>query len=83
MRKARTTKGDPPLPRLSPARRRVPSQTYRAARLHRGLTQEQVARILDVRLATISYRETQDDGVPWETWLALTAALDLPSDWSP
>lgn len=71
------------MPRLSPARRRVPSATYRAARLHRGLTQEQVARMLDVRLATISYRETQDEGVPWETWLALAAALGLPTDWKP
>lgn len=39
--------------------------------------------MLDVRMATISYRETQDEGVPWETWLALAAALNLPLDWKP
>ena len=39
--------------------------------------------MLDVRLATISYRETQEEGVPWETWLALAAALGLPTDWTP
>lgn len=55
----------------------------RAARQHRGLTQEQLARLLDVRMATVSLRENADEGVPWEVWLAWAMALGLPSDWQP
>lgn len=71
------------LAKISPARRRVSGAHLRAARLHRGLTQEQLGRLLDVRMATVSLRETSDDGVPWEVWLAYAMALGLGIDWRP
>jgi hypothetical protein len=55
----------------------------RTARQHRGLTQEQLAQLLDVRMATISERENSDVGVSWEIWVAWASVLGLPSDWQP
>lgn len=69
--------------RISPARRRVAAAQLRAARMHRGLTQDQLARMLDVRVPTVSDRETSSVGVPWETWLAVAFVLDLPAEWEP
>ena len=63
-------------------RKRVPGATLAAARAARGLAQEDVARLLDVRGPTISERETSDD-VSWETWIALAHVLSLPDDWKP
>ncbi len=78
-----------PVPKISPARRRVRASRLKAARAARGLTQEQMARELDVRVGTISDRENSGDavetgeGVPWETWLAWAMALGLSVDWKP
>lgn len=69
--------------KISHARRRVTCSHLRAARQHRGLTQEQLARLLDVRVATVSLRENADEGVPWEVWLATAMALGLAADWMP
>lgn len=79
--------------RANPTRRRVDGAVLAAARRSRGVTQEQLARVLDVRLATISDRENSGvvvvegnsvtGGVPWEVWLAWAMALGLPSDWQP
>jgi DNA-binding XRE family transcriptional regulator len=75
------------VPAISPSRRRVPASQLRAARLHRGLTQDQLARLLDVRVATISERENAGDGVAegvvWEIWIAWAAVCGLSSDWTP
>jgi DNA-binding XRE family transcriptional regulator len=70
------------VPKISKARRRVDGAHLSAARLSRGLTQEQLARLLDVRVATISERENSS-GVAWETWLAWAFCLGLPGDWTP
>lgn len=71
------------VPKISPSRRRVSGAFLKAARASTGLTQDQLARILDVRVPTISERETGKDGVPWETWMATSMALGLPLDWAP
>lgn len=73
----------PNMAKISPARRRVTGEHLRAARQHRGLTQEQLARLLDVRMATVSLRENADEGVPWEVWLATAMALGLEAEWKP
>jgi len=69
--------------RMSPSRKRVPASQLRAARLARGLTQDQLARMLDVRVPTISERENADLGVQWEIWLAWAACLGLDPEWKP
>lgn len=79
--------------RANPTRRRVDGALLAAARKSCGVTQEQLARVLDVRLATISERENSGPvviagnsvtgGVPWEVWLAWAMALGVPSDWRP
>lgn len=73
----------PDMPKISPARRRVDAATLRAARLHRAMTQDELARLLDVRVPTISERENSDAGVSWEIWVAWAAVLGLPVDWKP
>lgn len=75
--------------RANPTRRRVDGATLALARKSKGVTQEQLARVLDVRLATISERENSGvavgavGGVQWEIWLAWAMALGLPADWRP
>lgn len=71
------------MPKISPARRRVDAATLRAARLHRGMTQDELARLLDVRVPTISERENADAGVSWEIWVAWASVLGLQLDWRP
>lgn len=75
--------GAPSLAKISPARKRVPASHLKAARLHRGMTQDQLARVLDVRVATISQRENSDEGVAWEIWLAWACSLGLEPAWDP
>jgi transcriptional regulator with XRE-family HTH domain len=55
----------------------------RAARDHAGLTQEDLARRLDVTSGTVSKRETGDMKVYVETWLAILNACGLPREWKP
>lgn len=64
-------------------RRRIGGDVLRAARLTAGVSQEVLGQRLDVRTPTISVRENSPDGVPWETWVAWSCALGLPSDWAP
>jgi DNA-binding XRE family transcriptional regulator len=47
------------------------------------MTQDQLARVLDVRVATISQRENSDEGVAWEIWLAWACSLGLEPTWEP
>ena len=47
------------------------------------LLAQTLARMLDVRVPTVSDRETSSVGVPWETWLAVAFVLDLPAEWEP
>jgi DNA-binding XRE family transcriptional regulator len=75
--------GAPALAKISSARKRVPAWHLKAARLHRGMTQDQLARVLDVRVATISQRENSDEGVAWEIWLAWACSLGLEATWEP
>lgn len=66
----------------STMRRKVNGSHLRDARQARALTQEDLAKLLDVRLATVSDRENSPK-VSWETWLATAMALELPVDWKP
>jgi DNA-binding XRE family transcriptional regulator len=64
-------------------RRRVSGDHLKAARLAAGLSQEDLAKQLDVRIATISERENAADGVNWETWLGWAMVCRLPAEWTP
>lgn len=65
------------------ARKRVPATHLRAAREARKMSQEDLAKILDVRVPTISERENSEKGVAWEIWVAWSCALQLGVEWKP
>jgi transcriptional regulator with XRE-family HTH domain len=65
------------------SRRSVDADHVRAARLARGITQAELAHLLDVTVMTVSRRETGASPVWWEIWLGTAAALGLPIDWKP
>lgn len=62
-------------------RRLVDPEKVRAARLARGITQAELAQILDVTVMTVSRRETGSSPTTWEIWLGTAMALGLPADW--
>jgi transcriptional regulator with XRE-family HTH domain len=63
-------------------RKRIAGSQLSAARNASGLSQEELAALLDVRVATISVRENAAD-VSLETWIAWSSVLGLPLDWKP
>ena len=79
-------------------RTRVAGHRLRSAREAAGLSQQDLAALLQVRIPTISERENSGDpehptdeergrmhtvGVPWETWLAWCFVCKLAPDWQP
>lgn len=62
-------------------RRRVSGGLLRAARVSAGLSQEDLAKKLDVRVPTISERENAARGVTWETWVSWAWACEVGVDW--
>lgn len=71
---------DAPVENVTTKRQRVPGAALKAARINKGLSQDALSKILDVRLATISERENAAD-VSLETWIAWAAALGMK--WKP
>jgi hypothetical protein len=70
-------------PRDEQDKRYAPASWVLAAREARGLTQDAMSRRLDVASMTISKRERGVIKVPWENWLGMLHALDLPAGWEP
>lgn len=70
-------------PRDDQDKRYAPAAWVLAARTARGLTQDALSRRLDVASMTISKRERGAIKVPWENWLGMLHALDLPAAWEP
>lgn len=71
-----------PVP-IRSTRRFAEPDRVRAARLAKGITQAELAQILDVTVMTVSRRETGTSPTTWEIWLGITHALGLPADWAP
>ena len=61
----------------------VPKEWFTAARRAAGLTQDGLARKLDVALGTVSKREQGLLKGYQEAWLATLAACGLPASWQP
>lgn len=70
-------------PRDDQDRRFAPPGWVAAARETRGLTQDALARRLDISPMTISKRERGVIKVPWENWLGMLHVLGLPLAWEP
>lgn len=64
-------------------RRTVDASWARAARTVVALTQDELARRLDITSGTVSKRETGEYTVYVETWHAILSACGLPSAWKP
>lgn len=58
-------------------RRRIPGAALKAAREKAGLSQADLAVILELRLPTISERENAPNGVSWETWVSWAWACGI------
>lgn len=62
----------------------IAASWVRAAREEASLTQEELARRLDVSVSTVAHREGgRRTKVYVETWLAILCACGLPSTWQP
>jgi transcriptional regulator with XRE-family HTH domain len=64
-------------------RRVIDPAWARAARDAANLTQEDLAKRLDVGFSTVSHREGGRQKIYVETWLAILNACGLPADWMP